>query len=144
MYDEFVVGKSDPQSGGWLGSRRMVRRMRLKLPWRFGYGMRRPLNSRSIRLGRHRFVREWVERRLETASRQGIFATLRILAGPLLRIGFVRGLLLWLRFFWNLRAISQVHNLTLSFPVSLIPFATFSLFHCLTFVRSTVIPKIAK
>ncbi|GHJ83615.1 hypothetical protein NliqN6_0017 [Naganishia liquefaciens] len=28
--------------------------------------------------------------------------------------------------------------------ISLIPFATFSLFHCLTFIRSTVIPKIAK
>ncbi|KAJ9108190.1 hypothetical protein QFC20_003553 [Naganishia adeliensis] len=27
---------------------------------------------------------------------------------------------------------------------SLIPFATFSLFHCLTFIRSTIIPKIAK
>ncbi|KAI5450928.1 Transmembrane nucleoporin [Naganishia albida] len=28
--------------------------------------------------------------------------------------------------------------------ISLIPFATFSLFHCLTFIRSTIIPKIAK
>ncbi|KAJ9105827.1 hypothetical protein QFC19_003395 [Naganishia cerealis] len=42
------------------------------------------------------------------------------------------------------RAMVKTDNTFGSAIVSLIPFATFSLFHCLTFVRSTIIPKIAK